>query len=150
MKATDRNFQGIWIPKLIYLNTEVNWYAKILFLEIHSFTEHGKECYMSNSYISSFLKISERQVSRYISELKALEWIEETSFDGRKRYLRSRLRFSFQTVDADLTILSRQHGKFYRSSIDKNDHHTKPITKQPKKSITFLKENIENRSRILE
>ena len=33
MKAVDRNFQGIWIPKLIYLNTEVNWYAKILFLE---------------------------------------------------------------------------------------------------------------------
>ena len=150
MNAADRNFQGIWIPKLIYLNTEVNWYAKILFLEIHSFTEHGKECYMSNKYISSFLKISERQVSRYISELKALEWIEETSFDGRKRYLRSRLRFSFQTVDADLTILSKQRGMFYRTSIDKNDHHNKPITKQPKKSITSLKENIENRSQILE
>ncbi|MBD0852189.1 helix-turn-helix domain-containing protein [Maribacter arenosus] len=150
MKATDRNFQGIWIPKLIYLNTEVNWYAKILFLEIHSFTEHGKECYMSNKYISSFLKISERQVSRYISELKALGWIEEASFDGRKRYLRSMLQFSFRTVDSDLTILSRQHRKFYRNSIDKNDHHNKPITKQHKKSITSLKENIENRSPILE
>lgn len=150
MKATDRNFQGIWIPKLIYLNTEVNWYAKILFLEIHSFTEHGKECYMSNRYISSFLKISERQVSRYISELKVLGWIEETSFDGRKRYLRSMLQFSFQTVDSDLTILSRQHRKFYRNSIDKNDYHNKPITKQNKKSITSLKENIENRSPILE
>ncbi|MEM7485418.1 MAG: helix-turn-helix domain-containing protein [Bacteroidota bacterium] len=150
MKATDRNFQGIWIPKLIYLNTEVNWYAKILFLEIHSFTEYGKECYMSNKYISSFLKISERQVSRYISELKALGWIEEVSFDGRKRYLRSMLQFSFRTVDSDLTILSRQHRKFYRNSIDKNGNHNKPITKQHKKSITSLKENIENRSSILE
>ena len=150
MKATDRNFQGIWIPKLIYLNTEVNWYAKILFLEIHSFTENGKKCYMSNKYISSFLKISERQVSRYISELKTLGWIEEASFDGRKRYLRSMLRFSFRTVDPDLTVLSRQHGRFYRNSIDKNDHHNKPITKQLKKSITSLKENIENRSPILE
>ncbi len=150
MKATDRNFQGIWIPKLIYLNTEVNWYAKILFLEIHSFTENGKECYMSNKYISSFLKISERQVSRYISELKALGWIEEVSFDGRKRYLRSMLQFSFRTVDSDLTILSRQHRKYYRTSIDKNDHHNKPTTKQAKKSIISLKENIENRSSILE
>ena len=150
MKATDRNFQGIWIPKLIYLNTEVNWYAKILFLEIHSSTEHGKECYMSNKYISSFLKISERQVSRYISELKTLGWIEEVSFDGRKRYLRSMLQFSFRTVDSDLTILSRQHRKYYRNSIDKNDHHNKPTTKQAKKSITSLKENIENRSAILE
>lgn len=150
MKATDRKFQGIWIPKLIYLNTEVNWYAKILFLEIHSFTEHGKECYMSNKYISSFLKISERQVSRYISELKALGWIEEVSFDGRKRYLRSMLQFSFKAVDSELTVLSRQHGKSYRNSIDNNDHHNKPITKQPKNSITSLKVNIENRSPILE
>ncbi len=150
MKAGDRNFQGIWIPKLIYLNTEINWYAKILFLEIHSFTEQGKECYMSNKYISSFLKISERQVSRYISELKDIGWIDETAFDGRKRYLKSMLQFSFRTVDSDLTILSRQPGKFYRNSIDKNDHHNKPITKQHKKSITSLKENIENRSSILE
>ncbi len=150
MKAADRNFQGIWIPKLIYLNTEVNWYAKILFLEIHSFTENGKECYMSNKYISSFLKISERQVSRYISELKTIGWIETVAFDGRKRYLRSMLQFSFRTVDSDLTILSRQHRKFYRNRIDKNDHHNKPITKQNKKSITSLKENIENRSPILE
>ncbi len=150
MKATDRNFQGIWIPKQIYLNTEVNWYAKILFLEIHSFTQHGKECYMSNKYISSFLKISERQVSRYISELKALGWVEEASFDGRKRYLKSMLQFSFRSVDSDLTILSRQHRQFYPNSIDKNDHQNKPITKQAKKSITSLKQNIENRSPILE
>ena len=98
MKAADRNFQGIWIPKMIYLNTEVNWYAKILFLEIHSFTENGKECYMSNKYIASFLNISKRQVSRYITELKTIGWIEEISFDGRKRYLRSALEFNFRTA----------------------------------------------------
>ena len=150
MNETDRNFQGIWIPKLIYLNTEVNWYAKILFLEIHSFTENGKECYMSNKYISSFLKISERQVSRYIRELKALGWIEEVAFDGRKRYLRSMLRFSFRTVDADLTIVSRRKGQFFPTSNVKSDHHNKPTIKQHRKSITSLKEKIENRSPILE
>lgn len=150
MKDTDRNFQGIWIPKMIYLNTEVNWYAKILFLEIHSFTENGKECYMSNGYISTLLNISERQVSRYISELKAIGWIEETAFDGRKRFLKSVLQFSFRTVDPDRTILARQQGQNYRDRNDTNVHHTKPITKQPKKSITSLKEKIENRSPILE
>lgn len=150
MKATDRNFQGIWIPKMIYLNTEVNWYAKILFLEIHSFTENGKECYMSNGYISTLLNISKRQVSRYISELKTIGWIEETAFDGRKRYLRSALRFSFRAVDPDRTILSRQQGQSYRDGNDTNVYHTKPITKQPKKSIISLKEKIENRSPILE
>ncbi len=150
MKAADRNFQGIWIPKMIYLSTEVNWYAKILFLEIHSFTENGRECYMSNGYISSFLKISERQVSRYISELKTIGWIEETAFDGRKRYLRSALRFSFRTVDPDRTNVSRQHGRSYRSSDDKSVHHTKPVTKQNIKPFTSLKEKIGNRRPILE
>ncbi len=139
MKATDRNFQGIWIPKLIYLNTEVNWYAKILFLEIHSFTQNGKECYMSNKYISSFLKISERQVSRYITELKTIGWIAEVSFDGRKRFLRSTLEFSFRTSAPDTTKVSRQQGQFYRGSNDNNDYHIKQGTKQDIKSITYLK-----------
>src|SRR5680860_827540 len=146
MKAADRNFQGIWIPKMIYLSTEVNWYAKILFLEIHSFTENGRECYMSNGYISTFLNISERQVSRYISELKAIGWIEEIAFDGRKRYLKSALRFSFQTVDPDRTIVSRQRGRSYRGSDDNSVHHNKPVTKQNIRSITSLKGKTENRS----
>lgn len=150
IKPTERTFQGIWIPKEIYLNTEVNWYAKILFLEIHSFTEQGRECYMSNRYISSFLKISERQVSRYISELRALGWIEEASFDGRKRYLKSRLRFSFRTVDPARTKVSGQHGQFCRGSMDKSVQHNKPAIKPIKKSITSLKGKIENRGQILE
>ncbi len=139
MKAADRNFQGIWIPKLIYLNRQVNWYAKILFLEIHSFTENGKECYMSNKYIASFLNISQRQVSRYITELKMMGWIEEVSFDGRRRYLRSTLEFSFRTGEATTTKVSRQHGQFYRGSHVINVYHTKQGTKQDIKSINYLK-----------
>ncbi len=150
MKAADRNFEGIWIPKIIYLNTEVNWYAKILFLEIHSFTENGMECYMSNEYIASFLNISKRQVSRYISELKTVGWIEEMAFDGRKRYLRSALRFSFRTVNPDRTVVSGLHGRFCRSSHDNSVHHNKPVTKQNIKSSTSLKEKSKNRSSILE
>jgi len=139
MKTADRNFQGIWIPKLIYLNTEVNWYAKILFLEIHSFTENGKECYMSNRYIGSFLNISQRQVSRYITELKSIGWIAEVSFDGRKRFLRSTLEFSFQTGAPDTTKVSRQLGQFYRGRNDRNVYHIKQATKQEIKPINYLK-----------
>lgn len=150
VKVPERNFQGIWIPKSIYLNSEVNWYAKILFLEIHSFTENGTECYMSNKYIASFLHISERQVSRYISELKTVGWIEGTAFDGRKRYLKSLLCFSFKTGKPVKTKMSRQHRQSLLGSIDKNVYQTKPVTKPETKKFTFLKEKIENRSPILE
>ena len=150
MKTTERNFQGIWIPRSIYLNTEVNWYAKILFLEIHSFTENGMECYMSNKYIASFLNISERQVTRYISQLKSLGWIEETSFNGRKRYLKSLLSFRFKTGDPARTVLSVQPGHFCQASMVKSVGYNKQVIKQEKKEFTFLKEEEDNRSPILE
>ncbi len=150
MEPTERNFQGIWIPKAIYLNKEVNWYAKILFLEIHSFTENGKECFMSNRYIASFLHISERQVTRYISELKSLGWIEETSFNGRKRYLRSLLLFGSGTGDPASTMVSGLPRHSCLGSIDKIVGYTKEVTKQGKKEFTFLKEENKNRTPILE
>lgn len=150
MKASDRNFQGIWIPKIIYLNSEVNWYAKILFLEIHSFTENGKACYMSNKYIASFLNISERQVSRYVSELKAVGWIEEVGFDGRKRYLKSVLQFSFRTVKPDKTIVSSQKRHSLPTSNATNGYHNKPFTKSENKSKNLLFKRMDKRGQILE
>ena len=149
METRERNFHGIWIPKSIYLAKEVNWYAKILFLEIHSFTESGRECYMSNKYIASFLHISERQVTRYISQLKSLGWIEETSFNGRKRYLKSLLRFGSRTGDPARTIVSAQSGHLCRGSMVKSVGYNKQVIKKEKKEFTFLKEE-ENRSPILE
>ncbi len=150
MKLSERNFQGIWIPRTIYLNPEVNWYAKILFLEIHSFTENGRECYMSNKYIASFLHISERQVTRYISELKSMGWIAETSFNGRKRYLKSLLRFGPESGYPAPTKVSGLPRQNCRGSIDKSVYHTKQEIKQVTKQFTFLKEKEKNRSPILE
>ena len=150
MKPRERNFQGIWIPRSIYLNTQVNWHAKILFLEIHSFTENGRECYISNRYIASFLQISERQVTRYISLLKSLGWIAETSFNGRRRYLKSLLRFEPRNGDPAWTMVSGQPGHKCPDSTDKSVGYTKPVIKKGKKQFTSLKEEKENRNPILE
>lgn len=130
MEQSKRLFTGIWIPKDIYLNTDVKWIAKILFLEIHSFTANGKSCFMSNEYISNFLGISIRQVTRIITELKNIGWIEETSFDGRKRFLRSKMEIDFNSGKAELTKASNLNRKESHVSIDKNVYYTKPITKQ--------------------
>ena len=139
MEQSNRLFTGIWIPKDIYLNTEVKWIAKILFLEIHSFTANGKSCFMSNEYISKFLGISIRQVTRLITELKMIGWIEEASFDGRKRYLKSRMQIDFNSGRAELTISSTQHRNTSPVSLDKNVYDTKPINKQ---DYFFNKKNI--------
>ncbi len=129
MENSKRVWNGIWIPKDIYLSTDAKWITKILFLEIHSFTANGKPCFFSNNYISNFLGVSDRQVSRLISDLKKMGWISETHFDGRKRYLKSNLIINFQTGDATLTEVSKQNCNKIPSSIDKNVDHIIPNNK---------------------
>ncbi|MEP2280338.1 helix-turn-helix domain-containing protein [Maribacter sp.] len=145
MEEDKRQFTGIWIPRVIYLNTELNWPAKILVLEIHSFTANGQECFMSNEYISSFLKISIRQVSRLISQLKELGWIEEYAFDGRKRYLRSCLITDFNRVHTAQTKMSNLPRQKCLGSHDNNGVHIKPINK-PDYFIKETKEKLKKKN----
>ncbi len=85
--AEKREFKGVWIPKMVYLNRDVSWSAKIIWLEIDSFTSEGRDCFFSNEYLAEFLGCSITQVTRYLVELKEAGWIEQSGFDGRKRYL---------------------------------------------------------------
>lgn len=150
MENNNRTFTGIWIPKDIYLNKDVKWISKILFLEIHSFTANNKPCFMSNSHISNFLGVSTRQVSRIISELKNIGWIEETSFDGRKRYLESKMKINFNTGSSELTKTSRQHSYEDLFRLDNNVYNTKPYTKQNNFIINkqeFKKSGMQNNTR---
>lgn len=149
MMEDERNFSGIWIPKIIYLDKSVNWMAKILFLEIHSFTQNGRECFMSLEYMSSFLKISERQVSRYVKELKSIGWIKETGFDGRKRYLQSCLSFDFRIDDPETTLSSSLPRQKCRGRSDIDVYHTNKKKKPNTKKNTFLKENQNKRGTTL-
>jgi hypothetical protein len=129
MEDSKRVFTGVWIPKAIYKNKEAKWIEKILFLEIHSFTSNGKECYFSNEHISAFLGVSPRQVTRVITSLKVLGWISETSFDGRKRYLKSNLNIDFQIGESEKTQVTSQDTDSFPSSLDTNVQHNIPVNK---------------------
>lgn len=125
MEEKNRQFNGVWIPKEIYLDSNLNWLQKILLVEINSYTENGKACFFSNAYLSKFLGISERQVSENIKKLKTLGYIEETAFDGRKRYLKSCLKYC--NPDKKKTsseprgkLQGRQEENFYHTKIDTN------------------------------
>jgi DNA-binding MarR family transcriptional regulator len=94
MTEDKRPFKGVWVPVEIYLDRTLSWNAKIIYLEIDSFTSKGSSCFFSNEYLSKYLKCSVAQVTRYLKELKDAGWIEESGFDGRKRYLRTTLELS--------------------------------------------------------
>ncbi len=142
MEERERVFTGLWIPRDIYLNKKVKWIAKVLFLEIHSFTANGQACYMSNEYMANFLGVSERQASRNVTILKEVGWIEETAFDGRKRYLRSCMRINMTTGEAALNNTSCQESTERPISLDKNVQYIKPIIKQDYNS--FKKKKLES------
>ena len=81
-----RDFKGVWIPKDIWLNEELDITEKAIFAEIDSLdNENG--CVASNAYFIKFFKVSESTITRAITHLKELGLIE-SSFDGRVRTLR--------------------------------------------------------------
>ena len=121
----ERNVKGIWIPLEIFENKELCWTAKILFIQIDSFTAKGKQCFFSNAYLAEIMGVSQTQISRHIRKLIDIKWIKQVGFDGRKRYLESCLDYGFKT---DLNQSARQNGTGIQGSMDLKFEHTKETT----------------------
>lgn len=98
-----RDFKGIWIPKEIYLDKNLSWSEKILFVEIDSL-DNGEGCFASNEHFADFLNVSVTRISKMISKLKDLGFICQSAFNGRQRILKS----TFSYVKAALNKSSRQ------------------------------------------
>ena len=64
-----RYFKGVWIPKDIWVSKTLSLKEKVLLVEIDSLdNENG--CYAKNEHFATFLELSEKHISRMISELK--------------------------------------------------------------------------------
>jgi DNA-binding Lrp family transcriptional regulator len=67
----ERQFEGVWIPKEIYLNKDLTPTEKMLLAEIRSFSKNGT-CFASNEHFSEFLGISKGHVSKLLTKLNKL------------------------------------------------------------------------------
>lgn len=120
----DRDFKGIWIPKEVYLNKELNWTDKILLVEIHSL-DNEDGCFASNEYFSEFLDVSTTTISKSISKLISYGYMYIESFDGRKRVLKTNIDFNLiskqnDNLKADFKKTSKQSKSKLKSSIEEN------------------------------
>lgn len=96
-RTSQRSFQGVWIPKEIYLDERLGALEKILLVEIASL-DNGDGCFASNEYFAEFCQCSDKQVRNMIAKLKELGLVEQVKFDGRKRWLKTRMeKTSMQT-----------------------------------------------------
>ena len=86
----ERSFQGVWIPKEIYLDERLGALDKILLAEIASL-DTGDGCYASNEYLAEFCQCGLRQITTIISKLKSLGLVEQVRTDGRRRWLKCTL-----------------------------------------------------------
>ncbi len=71
----NRDFKGVWIPKEIWLNTDLSIIEKVLLVEIDSLDNSERGCFASNEYLAKFVQLSESRVAHIISDLKKREYI---------------------------------------------------------------------------
>lgn len=106
---SERLVKGIWFPIEIWEADDLSWNEKILLMEIDSFTSQGKDCYISDEYVSELLGVNMRNANKNIASLIKKGYIKKTRFDGRRRYVESLLCRADLLQKTGQTCLERQH-----------------------------------------
>jgi len=83
-----RQFKGLWIPVEI-LEMNIALASKMLWADINSFTGRDSTFWKSNATVAEEYGVSARTITRCVSELLSHGLIEEVSWNGRTRHLRS-------------------------------------------------------------
>ena len=92
----ERDFKGIWIPKEIWLSTDLTLQEKVFLVEISSLNnEEG--CFAGNAYFSEFFGVSKTRVSIIINSLVKKGYITSDIIykDGTKQILKRVLKETY-------------------------------------------------------
>ena len=75
-----RDFKGVWIPKEIWLSTDLKVMEKLILVEIDSL-DNEDGCFASNEHFSKFFSLSKNRCSEIIKSLeKKLKFSENFCF----------------------------------------------------------------------
>jgi len=149
----NRDFKGVWIPKEIWLNTDLSIIEKVLLVEIDSLDNSERGCFASNEYLAKFVQLSESRVAHIISDLKKREYIVVVFTDGRNRGLKlhpQQSRFAKNSKAASLkTTKQSSQNQQYNNTVNKTDNNTTNIEcensftpPQPKIKNSFARQSI--------
>jgi len=93
----ERAFEGIWIPKEIWLSTDLTLQEKVFYVEIKSLdNENG--CFANNQYFADFFGVSKVRVSEVINSLVEKGYVQSTvdQANGNKRILKTLIKESLR------------------------------------------------------
>lgn len=71
-----RDFKGVWIPKEIWLDENLNKMQMLLYVEIDSLSSNDRGCFASNKHFAKFLRITPSRASQLVSDLKNKGYIK--------------------------------------------------------------------------
>lgn len=148
---------GEFIPRAV-INTKLSRglrdvLAKITLLDIAGrCTDHGG-CYAGNEYIATVLGMATTTVAKYISRLRKDGFIEQISFDGRVRVIRSTLHDAvvMERAQYKLSKIAETHpsqngtagqGRGVQPVQSAKDNRSAPVrTKEVQKEIIYKRAN---------
>jgi len=124
----NRDFKGVWIPKEIWVNTDLSIIEKVLLVEIDSLDNSERGCFASNEYLAKFVQLSESRVAHIISDLKKREYIVVVFTDGRNRGLKlhpQQSRFAKNSKAESLkTTKQSSRNQQHSNTVNNTDNNT--------------------------
>lgn len=70
----NRDFKGVWIPREIWLETNLTWMQRLLLVEIDSL-DSADHCFASNAHFAEHLQLSKSRISDLVSSLEQAGYI---------------------------------------------------------------------------
>ena len=81
----ERQFKGVWIPKDIWVNNNLNLQEKCFLTEINSLDDEERGCFALNEHFAKFFNLSKNRCSEVIKSLQDKGYIDVNyKYEGRK------------------------------------------------------------------
>ncbi len=83
--GNERQFKGVWIPKEIWINDNLNLQEKCFLTEINSLNNEERGCFALNEHFAEFFNLSKNRCSEVIKSLQDKGYIDVNyKYDGKK------------------------------------------------------------------
>lgn len=132
-KKTERKFKGVWIPREIWLDTELSLQEKVFLVEIDSLdNDEERQCWASNQYFGNFFGLSEDRTSKIISELKNKGYLQvEVNRNTGKSCRKMRVTHSAFSTSGGRRKQLVGIGENADHSISNTDNNTEEVSVAP-------------------
>ncbi len=141
MPTPEARFTGIFIPVEVLEMEELSLFEMILLSWIDAFsTKKYKGCFASNGHLAERLRVESNTVAKALTRLRNLDLIEDVSFNGRTRVIRSKVNQKIYEIQSYAGLDKNPSG------LDKNPS---PLDKNPKPSL-YIESKDKNKDKMSE